>query len=116
MGALARSFAARLTAAERAIEGIIEWQDAIASPRKKRDTNRLDNRLIFHGLLHDHFDAEELKTLCFDLGVVYDDLGGDGHDDRVRELILRCMRDECMGRLLWRVRQLRPAVDWPEIT
>ena len=53
--------------------------------------------------------------MCYDLGIVYDDLGDGGHDDRVRELILRVIRDDHMGRLLRRLRELRPGVDWPEV-
>lgn len=40
-----------------------------------------------HHVLHTHFDREELRTLCFKLGVRYDDLGGEGHSARARELV-----------------------------
>jgi hypothetical protein len=35
-----------------------------------------------------HPDGEELTTLCFRLGVAYDDLGGSGRIDKARELVL----------------------------
>lgn len=35
-----------------------------------------------------HFDEGELKTMCFDLGVNYDDLDGDAISEKARELVL----------------------------
>jgi len=36
----------------------------------------------------DHFGVEELKTLCFDLGVKFDNLAGEGLDAKVAALIV----------------------------
>ncbi|MCL4804679.1 MAG: SUMF1/EgtB/PvdO family nonheme iron enzyme [Anaerolineae bacterium] len=41
----------------------------------------------------DHFNLDELKTLCVDLAVVYDDLGGEGRAGKARELVLFMERD-----------------------
>ena len=35
----------------------------------------------------DCFDSSEVKTLCADLGVDYENLGGEGKEAKVRELI-----------------------------
>jgi hypothetical protein len=35
----------------------------------------------------ERYDLEELRTLCFDLGVDYDSLGGEGKAARARELV-----------------------------
>jgi hypothetical protein len=40
-----------------------------------------------HQVLSTRFDQEELRTLCFKLGVAYDDLRGEGRDAKARELV-----------------------------
>ena len=35
----------------------------------------------------DNFGLEDLKTLCFNLGVEFDDLGGEGREAKARELV-----------------------------
>ena len=41
-----------------------------------------------HQFLVDHFSLDELKTLCLNLKVRYDDLGGEGLTGKARELVL----------------------------
>jgi hypothetical protein len=63
-----------------------------------------------HRAIVDHLDLEELRKLCFDLGVNYDALRGEGSSGKARELILkigrrRFMKDEpyretCPGKLV----------------
>lgn len=38
------------------------------------------------------YNLEELRTLCFDLGVEFDDLPGEGKTAKIRELIKQCRR------------------------
>lgn len=45
-----------------------------------------------HWLIRETFDLGELRTLCFDLDVKYDDLGGEGLSAKTRELILFLQR------------------------
>lgn len=45
-----------------------------------------------HQFIVDYFNLDELKTLCFNLGVEYDDLGGDGRSGKARELVLSMQR------------------------
>ena len=40
-------------------------------------------------ILDARFDREELRTLCFDLGLNYDDLPGEGRAAKARELVAR---------------------------
>jgi hypothetical protein len=61
-----------------------------------------------HHVLTQRFDLEELRTLCFQLGVGYDDLRGEGRTAKTRELILLCQRKGQLDRLAARVRQSRP--------
>ena len=45
-----------------------------------------------HQFLVAHFSLEELKTLCFNLGVEYEDLAGEGRSDKARELVKAMQR------------------------
>jgi hypothetical protein len=44
--------------------------------------------------LVEHFDLEELRALCFDLRLDYDELRGEGQEAKARELVsyLECLR------------------------
>lgn len=65
--------------------------------------------------LVDRFDIEELKTLCFDLGVDYDTLHGEGKDGKARELVARMKRDQRLPELMKAIQQIleheKPAED-----
>lgn len=66
-------------------------------------------------LLSTCFDAGELRTLCFDLGVEYDDLPGAGKADKARELITYLERHSRIYEL-WEIgKRLRPDVPWGEM-
>ncbi len=56
-----------------------------------------------------HFDAAELRDLCFELGVPFDDLPGERHRDRARELVLRFARDGRLAALRAALAARRPA-------
>jgi hypothetical protein len=60
---------------------------AAASPAA--DQGELDR---LHQVLNARFDREELRTLCFKLDVSYDDLRGEGHSAKARELVLYMSR------------------------
>jgi hypothetical protein len=66
------------------------------------------------GLLDRHFNDEDLRHLCFDLGVDYDNLGGRGKAANGRELIALLERQRQLPRLLARLLALRPAVARPD--
>lgn len=57
-----------------------------------------------HRIIVDHYDREELKTLCFELGVNYDALPGEGTAAKARELILYIGRRHELERLLGALR------------
>lgn len=66
-------------------------------------------------LILSSFNLEEFRDLCFDLGVTYDDLEGEGRSGRVRELILLMERTQRMGDLLSFCAYLRPDITWPTL-
>jgi tetratricopeptide (TPR) repeat protein len=53
------------------------------------------------------FDDGELRTLCFDLGIDYQSLPGEGKADKARELVAYCDRHGRIAELEDQVRQLR---------
>lgn len=61
------------------------------------------------------FDEEELRTLCFDLGVDYDSLRGEGKENKARELLATMERRGRVLSLIENGRRLRPDILWPEI-
>lgn len=65
-------------------------------------------------LLDQHFNLEELKSLCFRLGVDYDSLSGAGKSGKARELVTYLARRGRLPELLSAGRDLRPDVPWPE--
>ena len=64
-------------------------------------------------LLTRHFNLEELRTLCFELGVPFDELGGQGVRGVARELLLYVQRRDRLPELLAALRVERPSVAWP---
>ena len=66
-------------------------------------------------LLSKRFSDGELRTLCFDLGVEYEDLPGAGKADKARELVDYMDRYERLPDLIRLGRQARPDVPWPDI-
>jgi hypothetical protein len=78
-------------------------QRATLSPR---ESARLRENLIRY------FDGEELRTLCHDLGVDYDDLKGEGKAARARDLIVYLDHRGRISELIEKCIELRPQVDW----
>jgi len=62
----------------------------------------------------EYFNAGEMRTLCFDLGVDYDDLPGQGKANKARELISYLQRRDRLPELMRMVKQLRPNISWED--
>ncbi len=75
-------------------------------------TAALPDRVRLLSLLTRHFSLDELNTLCFAVGVNYDELSGAGLTGKARELIGYCERHTCLPALLNAGRTLRPELDW----
>jgi nucleoside phosphorylase len=72
-------------------------------------TERLAQLLENVGL---YFDLEELRTLCFDLGVDYDSLRGEGKGAKARELLALFDRSGRIPELIEACAKRRPNVAW----
>jgi hypothetical protein len=112
---------AAMSRVERNTDIIISWIFAEQSTGRQELENRLrDLRKKTNGLtfpdkagepppsmtlselrqeLTSRLDIEELRTLCFDLGIEYDSLRGEGLEAKVRELVDREQRHDGVGRL-----------------
>jgi hypothetical protein len=64
-------------------------------------------------LLTDLFDDGELRTLCFDLRIEYENLPGLSKADKARELVAYVNRHGRRADLLAICRRLRPKAAWP---
>lgn len=69
---------------------------------------------LFFAISH-RFNIEELKTLCFSLGVDFDDIVGEGKAGKIRELVLYCQRHDKLEELVNQCSQWRPNYTWPEL-
>jgi DNA-binding NtrC family response regulator len=57
-------------------------------------------------ILDERFDLEEIKDLCFDLDIDFDNLPGSGK--KAREVVAYCKRHSCVTELVTRIGQSRP--------
>jgi len=61
-----------------------------------------------------HFNESELRDLCFQLAIDYEDLPGATKRDRIREIVEYCERRGSLPQLRELCSRLRPHVDWYE--
>ncbi|WP_420645799.1 GTP-binding protein [Candidatus Leptofilum sp.] len=73
------------------------------------------NRAQFLQLLNSYFKQNELETLCFDLGIDFENLPGNTKEEKARELMLFCEREDRIHDLQEAVRERRPHIEWPNI-
>lgn len=62
--------------------------------------------------LIEYFSDGELRDLCFDMRVDYDDLPGQGKADKAREIVSYFERRQRIYELIDKCSDLRPNVDW----
>lgn len=72
-------------------------------------------RLTLWNLLLKHFNEPEVRELCFNLDLDYDDLGGRGRADNVRELIQFLARRDRIVELIIICQEKRPLSDWDNL-
>jgi len=67
------------------------------------------HRTDLRQLLVEYFGDEELRTLCFDLAIDYDDLPGVGKAGKARELVTYCVHHGRFSELVKAVKDRRPS-------
>ena len=76
------------------------------------ETNlQLEGRSLLHDLLNSTHSEDELRNLCFHMGVDYDNLVGQNKTGRIREFILHCQRHNHIRPMLNKLYQLRPELE-----
>lgn len=74
--------------------------------------NHVEARAQLRRDLTEYFSAEELKTLCFDFGIDYDDLPGEDKSAKARELITYLKRRSRISDLIKACYSERPQIPW----
>ncbi|MCL5996109.1 MAG: tetratricopeptide repeat protein [Chloroflexi bacterium] len=80
---------------------------------KPQTTNQL---VILRQNLIEYFNTDELRSLCFDLGIDWESLAGEGKNAKARELITYMQRRGKLDELMKAVREVRPTVAWGPVT
>jgi 2'-5' RNA ligase/tetratricopeptide (TPR) repeat protein len=96
-----------------------ESSEAIVSVQavdKALESNALKHKHLskLAQLLTKYFDKEELRTLCFNLGVDYNDLPAEGKTNKARELVSYLERRSRIIELIEVCQQLRPDILWAD--
>ena len=87
-------------------------QVTVNKPATPAQPQVMPDRVRLLNLLTHHFSLDELNTLCFAVGVNFDELSGAGLTGKARELIAYCERHTCMPKLIAAGKTLRPELDW----
>jgi len=64
--------------------------------------------VVLRRILDERFDLQEAKNLCFDLGIDFDNLPGEGK--KTREVVAYCQRHSGLDELTTSIARLRPGV------
>ena len=73
------------------------------------------NKQKLRKALEASFNVDELKTLCVDLGVEYENLGGEGKEGNIRELVELMDRTDRTCDLIKLCEERRPHINWGEL-
>lgn len=85
-------------------------QETASSTPALRYTPEARNTL--RQILWDHFNLTEIRDLCFELDIDFENLSGSSKPDKIRELILYCERYGLSNKLVQAVYTLRPGNIW----
>lgn len=79
---------------------------------KSKSTKDVQKQIALKKLITKAFNLEDLKEICFAMGLEFEDLEGATKSAKIRELILRCQREQLMYSLITTCFTLRPEIDW----
>ncbi len=68
-----------------------------------------------HKQIDQYFSFSEVRTLCFDLGVDYENIPGDHRSAFIRNLIVSLAKQSRLQELVDQVKAERPFVDWQNV-
>ncbi len=90
----------------RAGEQVVNWVESRAASYEAGGFHL--NLVELRQVLTTFFNLSELRTLCFDMAIAFEDLYGEGKVDKARELVAYCVRHGRVPELAARCRDLRP--------
>ncbi|MCA9970238.1 MAG: hypothetical protein KC425_08485, partial [Anaerolineales bacterium] len=67
-----------------------------------------------HRQIHANFTLEDVRTLCFNLSVDFDDLAGEGKTAIIWSLLRHLFDHKRIPDLLAELRRKRPSIPWPD--
>jgi formylglycine-generating enzyme required for sulfatase activity len=82
--------------------------DVVDTASERATSEQVIDRVELRKRIISYFDEQELRTLCFDLKVDYDDLRGEGRADKARELVAYFERRGRISELVVYCRLVRP--------
>jgi hypothetical protein len=84
-------------------------------PKASREwsTPNIEYLMQLNRVIADYFTLEDIRTLCFELGIDYEDVPGDSKSDKIRELLIYTYNRGLVSKLAARVQQHRPEVTLP---
>ncbi|MCB8923697.1 MAG: AAA family ATPase [Ardenticatenaceae bacterium] len=85
--------------------------EEVSQPIREEDMGYTRLRSV----MADFFNEEELRSLCFNLGVDYENLPASGKENKVRELISLILTQRRSEELMAELIRQRPEIGWQEI-
>lgn len=82
----------------------------VVQPASSGGAIAMPDRVAIRNALRDRFSAEELRTLCFDLGINHEDLPGDTKPAKAQQLVEYVERRGQTDRLVAAIRSARGPV------
>jgi hypothetical protein len=79
--------------------------------RRKECPVQQNQRIRLRKLFAGRFSRDELRTLCFDLAIPYEDFP-DSASGLAREMLAYCERRDKVSELIEVAREMRPDIDW----
>lgn len=87
-------------------------QSRLIAPRRRADTIAQANILHLFQQIESLFNLSEVKGICFALGIEFEDLAGEGKQEKIRELITYCQRRGRVPDLIRHLESARPHATW----
>ena len=98
------------TSMARLLSGLYETVHRLEA--QQSEPTRSENLKKPRDCILSHFSLGEFRTMCFDLGVSYDDLDGEGLDDKAREFVLYMNRVGRCPEIIAYCKEKRPNIEF----
>ena len=79
---------------------------------KSTKADRAYNLERLQALIDEHFNDEEIRSLCMILHIDYDNLSGTNKNGKIRELVLLMSRTSRLPELVEKCQEERPFINW----